>query len=572
MKFLQKTENRYLFSWLWLITIITSLLLMFYVVPQSGTSTIVELDFSTFSLFPFSVPIVIDQFSITFRVTVLTISSWVALFRVFYIHNDPYGTRFISVLILFVAAINALIFVPRILGIILGWDGLGIVSFLLVIYYRRSESLAAGLITALRNRIGDSLFILFLGFSTTISSWHFSDSLLGSLQLYLLWFLLIGRITKRAQIPFSAWLPAAIAAPTPVSTLVHSSTLVTAGVYVLFRFRSSIRGLPIFFLIVSSTITLLIAGITATIERDLKKIVALSTLRQLGVILFALSNEIPDICFFHLITHAYFKATIFLCVGTLIFTGSGLQDYRFAGKSWYKIPVVSSWLIICCRCLRGLPFTSGFFSKDLIVESCLWNDTSIIGIIYTFISVLLTAIYSTRIIIIIAFSKSFNSAESINDSSNNYATIPITGIGVIALISGWLLQNSILSFNYFILTPGSYKNITILIVITGFLIAVIIYAIVKKPFVIKNNYLTWFFKKMWFLTEVRGNPIRNTSLSISIKIYRSIEKSWISLFWGQKVKYAIYYLNYGTRKRQTHMLGKIILLRVLIFLIFVLLK
>ncbi len=561
-----------LYSSLWLLSIFRSIILIFLSVYHGNTSFILELDLRRFSLFPFSVPIVIDFFSIIFRITVLTISSWVALFTTFYIYNEPTRARFIMILILFVAAINLLIFVPRILGIILGWDGLGIISFLLVIYYRSRESLAAGIITALRNRIGDRLFILFLGFNATVFSWHFSDCYLGLFALPILWLLVIGRITKRAQIPFAAWLPAAMAAPTPVSTLVHSSTLVTAGVYVLFRFRESLSGIPLCFLIISSIITLLMAGISATIERDLKKIVALSTLRQLGVILFALSNEIPNLCFFHLITHAFFKATIFLCVGTLIFAGGGVQDYRLSGTSWYKIPVATSWLITCCACLTGIPFTSGFLSKDLIVERCLWNDLSLLVVVYIFFSVILTAIYTARIVYTIAFAKSYNSVESINDHNYIYANTPITGIGLLALFSGTLIQNSTTYCSTYIFIPGTLKNLTLRVVILGLLLRIRIFAIFKKKYMSKNNFLSWFLKKIWFLTEVSGNPIRVYSLSRSIKLYRSIEKSWISIFWTKNLKNIISSTTAGIRKSQNHMLGKIFLLRILSFMVFTLIK
>lgn len=144
--------------------------------------------------------------------------------------------------------------------------------------------------------------------------------------------MLVARITKRAQVPFSAWLPAAIAAPTPVSTLVHSSTLVTAGIYVLFRFSDLFsEGILNYLVVCTSIITFTLSSIAAVVEVDLKKVVALSTLRQLGVILFGLSMQLPMVCFFHLITHAYFKSIIFLCVGVLIFVRGGTQDYRFIG-------------------------------------------------------------------------------------------------------------------------------------------------------------------------------------------------------------------------------------------------
>jgi len=151
--------------------------------------------------------------------------------------------------------------------------------------------------------------------------------------------IIVGCITKRAQIPFSAWLPAAIAAPSPVSALVHSSTLVTAGVYVLVRFSGSISGGWYLFLGVVSRLTILISAIRAVFEPDVKKVVALSTLSQLGVIILAVSVGAIRVCFFHLISHALFKALIFLCVGRVIHF-SGIQDLRYLGGFNYSRPVI----------------------------------------------------------------------------------------------------------------------------------------------------------------------------------------------------------------------------------------
>lgn len=203
-------------------------------------------------------------------------------------------------------------------------------------------------------------------------------------------------MTKRAQVPFSGWLPAAIAAPTPVSTLVHSSTLVTAGVYVLVRYYEVVQGLLELFVGARAMITLLIAGLGASVEKDLKKVVALSTLRQLGVMVFRLSLGAINICFFHLIIHAYFKASMFLCVGVIIRVNCGVQDCRFIGGMWYKTPIVSSWFLVCNACLIGLPFTSGFYSKDLIIERCITRDLGLFRAICAYFSVFLTCFYAFR--------------------------------------------------------------------------------------------------------------------------------------------------------------------------------
>lgn len=181
-------------------------------------------------------------------------------------------------------------------------------------------------------------------------------------------FIIVGRITKRAQIPFSAWLPAAMAAPTPVSALVHSSTLVTAGIYVLVRFRSRIWGRWGLFLLVMAVLTLVMAGLRASFEADLKKVIALSTLSQLGIMMLIISVGAISLCVFHLVTHALFKALMFLCAGAIIHLRGGIQDARCFTGLWYKLPVTNAWLVVSCFSLIGVPFMAGFYSKDLILE------------------------------------------------------------------------------------------------------------------------------------------------------------------------------------------------------------
>lgn len=178
---------------------------------------------------------------------------------------------------------------------------------------------------------------------------------------------ILAAITKRAQIPFSAWLPAAMAAPTPVSALVHSSTLVTAGVYLLIRF-SEVIGVNMFLMYVS-VFTIILSGVGANFEIDLKKIIALSTLSQLGVIIITLSLGLVELTFFHLISHALFKSLLFLCAGAYIHRYGDIQDIRFLGGVGKIFPLTSFLFIGCSLSLCGFPFLSGFYSKDLILES-----------------------------------------------------------------------------------------------------------------------------------------------------------------------------------------------------------
>ena len=176
-------------------------------------------------------------------------------------------------------------------------------------------------------------------------------------------------MTKRAQIPFSAWLPAAIAAPTPVSALVHSSTLVTAGVYLLIRFRAALAGtFTQTVLLLLAGLTIFMAGLGANFETDLKKIIALSTLRQLGVIMRILALGWADLAFFHLLAHALFKALLFICAGSIIHRAGDYQDIRMIGGLVNYIPLSVISINLANLALCGTPFLAGFYSKDLILE------------------------------------------------------------------------------------------------------------------------------------------------------------------------------------------------------------
>lgn len=223
--------------------------------------------------------------------------------------------------------------------------------------------------TALSNRIGDAIILLSIGllFESTyhLEALRFTSQPLARLRI------ILAAITKRAQFPFSSWLPAAIEAPTPVSALVHSSTLVTAGVYMIVRFYdllSQARFLSLFMLWVGA-ITRFFAGARAIVEFDVKKIIALSTLSQLGLIIIAIGLCIPILAFFHLITHAIFKALLFICAGTLIHFHGHAQDVRHIGNISYQLPVTTTSISISRLALCAVPFMAGFYSKDAILES-----------------------------------------------------------------------------------------------------------------------------------------------------------------------------------------------------------
>jgi NADH-ubiquinone oxidoreductase chain 5 len=220
--------------------------------------------------------------------------------------------------------------------------------------------------------------------------------------------LVLAAITKRAQIPFSAWLPAAMAAPTPVSALVHSSTLVTAGVYLLIRFNNLIRRLFIRkSLLLLGGLTMFIAGLGANFEFDLKKIIALSTLSQLGLIMRILSIGFASLAFFHLLTHALFKALLFICAGVVIHNIKNFQDIRYIGSLIYQIPLTLINFNAANIALCGVPFLAGFYSKDMILEMSSFTLINSVSYFLYFFSTGLTVCYSLRLIYYTLF-RNFN--------------------------------------------------------------------------------------------------------------------------------------------------------------------
>lgn len=248
---------------------------------------------------------------------------------------------------------------------------------------------------------------------------------------------ILASFTKRAQIPFSAWLPAAIAAPTPVSSLVHSSTLVTAGVYLLIRF-SPLIGVREVILYVS-VLTIVLSGVGANLETDLKKIIALSTLRQLGVIVITLSIGLVELTYFHLVAHALFKSLLFLCAGVYIHRYGDVQDVRGIRGVGVVFPVTSLYFISCSIALCGFPFLSGFYSKDLILESYFIIEINFYMIVLVLLGTICTFLYSVRLVVYI-FKKSLSGLRLLMGEENILMILPIGVLFFGAVVRGSLFN------------------------------------------------------------------------------------------------------------------------------------
>jgi NADH-ubiquinone oxidoreductase chain 5 len=279
-----------------------------------------------------------------------------------------------------------LIFSANLVTILVGWDLLGFTSFFLVSFYGNRRRHAAALITALRNRVGDCFYFLVLGL--TLSSSHIAVCTSVSL-------LVIVGMTKSAQLPFSSWLPSAIYAPTPVSALVHSSTLVTAGIFLIIRFSYCLDLLKLSI----GVLTTILAGVAACLESDSKKIIALSTLSQLGIIITGLGLGLRSLTFNHMLTHAVVKALLFVCIGFIIHTSFGSQELRNPSLLCTGSPVILVRFIIGIISLSGLAFTACFFTKDALLESGYSLSWGLIALFFFYISLGLTVAYLFRVLL-----------------------------------------------------------------------------------------------------------------------------------------------------------------------------
>lgn len=338
---------------------------------------------------------VLDYVSLGFFMCVSLISSLVFFYRNFYMREGRDLRRFYFLVFLFVISMLLLVFSGNFFLVIVGWDGLGLVSFCLVIFYSNKSVLESGLITVFRNRVGDVFFLITFFLFYLYGSYEMG---IGFLNMSVFFSLLIffGAITKRAQVPFSAWLPAAIAAPTPVSSLVHSSTLVTAGLYVIIRFNYLFYFIEVSVFCIFCLFTMILAGGSATVEVDFKKVVAMSTLSQLGLILFTISIGYWILGLLHIIIHAFFKRILFLSTGGLISQVRGGQDSRIFGRRVFRI--ISFFCFTIRRaCLSGFPFFIGFYSKDCILRMRFFGGGFRIYLLFLF-GCMLTVWYRIRIV------------------------------------------------------------------------------------------------------------------------------------------------------------------------------
>nr|UYB78230.1 NADH dehydrogenase subunit 5 [Alectorobius capensis] len=454
-----------------------------------------------------------DWMSLLFVGVVLLISGMVVFYSNDYMKGVKYNIYFLYGVLLFVGSMVIMIFSMNLFMILLGWDGLGLVSYCLVIFYQNYKSDVAGMITILSNRIGDIMILLSLIFLLSFGSLDFY--VFGKMYWLCGFMLIVAGMTKSAQIPFSAWLPAAMAAPTPVSSLVHSSTLVTAGVYLLIRLELMMNMSDFSqFLLFFSVLTMLMAGMGAMVETDLKKIIALSTLSQLGLMMMILSMGKVDLSFFHLMTHALFKAMLFLCAGFMIHSSIGSQDIRFMGNFYLSNPVIGVAFSLANMSLFGIPFLSGFYSKDLILEYTYMSSENLLLMVMVIVATVCTSIYSLRVMFYSLWKGGLKMVD-FNYHWSMWMELPILIMGFFVLIFGsgmsWML---ILDYEPIFLNLES-KLINFMIIIVGIWMFFIFF---EKLGVMNLGVINDFLSKMWFMASFSGvifSKNLNSCLSLS---------------------------------------------------------
>nr|YP_010272375.1 NADH dehydrogenase subunit 5 [Mimotettix multispinosus]UKE80372.1 NADH dehydrogenase subunit 5 [Mimotettix multispinosus] len=410
--------------------------------------------------------IYMDWVSLCFAFVVFFISSMVILYSSIYMGDYNYSSiRFLFLVLLFVFSMLLMIMSPNLISIMLGWDGLGLVSYCLVIYYSSLKSYLAGMITCLINRLGDIGLLISIGWIFSFGSWNliFYSDYYSEIIFYMV---IISSFTSSAQIPFSSWLPAAMAAPTPVSSLVHSSTLVTAGVYLLIRFYNYSIFLNDLFLFIS-LITMIMSSFCANYEFDLKKVIALSTLSQLGLMMCCLFMGLVDLSFFHLLSHAMFKSLLFLCSGIIIHLMGGCQDIRMMGSICLMMPLTCCCFNISNMALCGIPFLSGFYSKDLVVESSAFSGLSMMMFFLFYFGLGLTALYSIRLFYY-SILKKFNYMSFCSLSEDiSYMKYSIMFLSMFSIMFGCLFMWLVNLDMYFLVLPFFNKILTMIIVMLG---------------------------------------------------------------------------------------------------------
>ncbi len=526
----------------------------------------------------FSLSFIIDYYFVVFGRVALFVTWSIIEFSHYYMSKDPFKQPFLKTLIFFLFFMLLLVSSKRLFLLFIGWEGVGILSFILIgWWYTRREAKSSALQAIIYNRIGDIGMIIFLIFSISqFNSWNLKEIFILSLSSPLSFWALIGIVVaatgKSAQFRLHPWLPSAMEGPTPVSALLHRSTMVVAGVFLLIRCSPLLLKKQWLLKIIAilGSLTALFAASAALGQYDIKKIVAYSTTSQLGLMVVAIGFKLPWLALFHICTHAFFKALLFLCSGSIIHSLNKEQDLRKMGASGIILPFTSRALTIGSLALCGIPFLAGYYSKDLILEATQYKISKSIRLSLALIATLMTAAYRSRIIYFLTLSQKSTGVNSPCREEDFKLIKPLLRLLLGALIIGWGF--SIRRFHSFPLLIPLLKKSAPLIVSVSAGIYLFFFRNNRR---VNLNPTEFFLGRNWYYVQILHSHFFLSLLITRIKgVLRSLDQGWTAYFGPRRIPlYTIWNIKFIQRsltgKLTNYILYFLLILVIILFSFFI---